>query len=260
MRTHADWPSRVFPAVIAFALAGVAWQIVADHTQSIIPTLGAVVSALRSNPHLLIEDGGRTLRESIVGLMAGFGAAFFLAVAISEVRILERAVMPLAVVLNVTPLLAVAPGLGLAFGFGYAPKYILTAIIVFFPFLVNASIGLRSVEPEALNVLTTLRASRFEVLWRLRLPSSLPFLFSAARVCLPLSIVGAVVAEFTASAYAGSGGLGVLVFASVQDSQLGLEFAAIFCLAVMGILYTAAVVVCERRLLRWHVSARARQN
>jgi len=255
---RAAWLSRVAPAVVAFVLAGVVWQVVADHTQSIIPTLGAIVSALRGNPHLLFDDFVDTLQESVIGLLAGFGAAFVLAVAMSEVRIIERGVMPLAVVLNVTPLVAIAPGLGMAFGFGYAPKYILTAIIVFFPFLVNGTIGLRSVEPEALNVLTTLRASRLEVLWRLRLPSSLPFLFSAARICLPLSIVGAVVAEFTASGY--PRGLGYLVLTSASQSQSGLEFAAIVCLAIMGVVYTAIVALGERRLLRWHVSTRAPRN
>ncbi len=247
-------PARYLPAFVAFVLVAVVWQIVADHTTSIIPTLGSIVSALRANPGLLFSDGIDTLQESLVGLGAGFAVAFVAAVAMSEVRLLERALMPLAVVVNVTPLVAIAPGLGIAFGFGYAPKYILTAIIVFFPFLVNAAIGLRSVEPEALNVFATLRASRLEVLWRLRLPSSLPFLFSAARVCLPLSIVGAVVAEFTASGF--SRGLGNLVVVSAGDSQLGLEFAAIFCLAVMGVVYTAVVALGERRLLRWHVSAR----
>ena len=113
----------------------------------------------------------------------------------SEVRVLERALMPLAVVLNVTPLVAIAPGLGIAFGFGYAPKYILTAIIVFFPFLVNGAIGLRSVEPEALNVLRRSMRLALEVLWRLRLPSE-PAVPLRCRpdLCFPLSIVGAVVA------------------------------------------------------------------
>jgi NitT/TauT family transport system permease protein len=250
--------SRWLPAVVAFVLFGIVWQVIADHTQSIIPTIGAIVSALRANPHLLFDDGIDTLQESIIGLVAGFAVAFVLSVAMSEVRIIERGVMPLAVVLNVTPLVAIAPGLGAAFGFGYMPKYILTAIIVFFPFLVNATIGLRSVEPETLNVFTTLRASRFEVLWRLRLPSSLPFLFSAARICLPLSIVGAVVAEFTTSGY--QRGLGWLVLTCAANSEFGLEFAAIFCLAVMGIVFTAIVVLSERRLLRWHVSSRGTSN
>jgi NitT/TauT family transport system permease protein len=249
---------RYLPAGVAFLVVAAIWQVVADHTQSIIPTLGSIYSALGANSHLLVTDGLDTLQESLVGLGAGFAVAFLAAVAMSEVRILERALMPLAVVVNVTPLVALAPGLGLAFGFGYAPKYILTGIIVFFPFLVNASIGLRSVEPEALNVLQTLDASRREVLYRLRLPSSLPFLFSAARVCFPLSIVGAVVAEFTASGF--SPGLGVLVQSASSHSQIGLEFAAIFCLALMGVVYTAIVAICERRLLRWHVSARSARN
>jgi len=250
--------ARYLPAFVAFLIAAAIWQVVAEHTQSVIPTLGSIASALSANSHELIVDGLDTLQESLVGLAAGFAVAFAAAVAMSQVRILERALMPLAVVVNVTPLVALAPGLAVAFGFGYMPKYIFTAIIVFFPFLVNAGIGLRSVEPEALNVMATLRASRLEVLWRLRLPSSLPFLFAAARVCLPLSIVGAVVAEFTASG--NSPGLGVLVLTSAQQSQIGIEFAAIFCLALMGVVYTAVVAVAEHRLLRWHVSARSPRN
>jgi NitT/TauT family transport system permease protein len=250
--------ARYLPAVVAFLLAAAVWEIVAHNTQSIIPTLGSILSALHANPHLLFSDAVDTLQESLIGLAAGFAVAFLAAVAMSEAPLFQRALMPLAVVVNVTPLVALAPGLGIAFGFGYAPKYILTAIIVFFPFLVNALIGLRSVEPEALNVLATLHASRVEVLYRLRLPSSLPFLFSAARVCFPLSIVGAVVAEFTASGY--SRGLGFLVLASSENSQIGLEFAAIFCLAVMGVIYTALVATAEHRLLRWHVSARSPRN
>jgi NitT/TauT family transport system permease protein len=173
-----------------------------------------------------------------------------------QVRLLERAFMPLAVVVNVTPLVAIAPALVIPFGFGYAPKYILTAIIVFFPFLVNASIGLRSVDRQALDVFSSLDASRVEVLWRLRLPSSLPFLFSAARICFPLSVVGAVVAEFTASGY--TTGLGRLVVQEAEYSNLGLEFAAILCLASLGIVLTAIVALAERRMLRWHTSARSR--
>jgi NitT/TauT family transport system permease protein len=248
-------PVRYLPAFVAFLVAAAIWQLVAEHNQSVIPTLGSIASALSSNSHELIVDGLDTLQESLVGLAAGFAVALGAAVAMSQVHVLERALMPLAVVVNVTPLVALAPALAVAFGFGYAPKYIFTAVIVFFPFLVNASIGLRSVEPEALNVLSTLHASRLEVLWRLRLPSSLPFLFAAARVCLPLSVVGAVVAEFTASG--NSPGLGVLVLSSSQQSQTSLEFAAIFCLALMGIVYTALIATAERRLLRWHVSARS---
>lgn len=254
MRSFGAVLKRVAPAVVAFALAAVIWQIVALNTSRVIPTFGAIASAFNSNGSLLWDDGLRTLREAVVGLGAGFVVAFALAIAMTEVRILERALMPLAVVLNVTPLIAIAPGLSLAFGFGYNPKYILTAIIVFFPFLVNAAIGLRSLDRETLDVFSSLDASRWEVLWRLRLPSSLPFLFSAARICFPLSIVGAVVAEFTASA--SSTGLGGAIVVAAGYGELGLQFAEIFCLALMGVVFTAAVALAQRRFLRWHASAR----
>lgn len=245
---------RIAPALLAFVVAAAIWQVAALNTTGVIPTLGSITSALGSNASLLWSDGLRTLQEAIVGLTAGFAAAFILAVVITEVRVLERALMPLAVVLNVTPLIAIAPGLSFAFGYGYMPKYILTAIIVFFPFLVNTAIGLRSLDRETLDVFSSLDASRWEVLWRLRLPSSLPFLFSAARVCFPLSVVGAVVAEFTASGT--NSGLGGAVVTAADNSELGLQFAAIFCLAMIGIIFTAIVALVQRRFLRWHSSAR----
>ena len=246
---------QLLPPVVALIAVALMWQFAADRTQQVIPRIGAIASALSSNKYLLWRDGLRTLQEAVVGLSAGFAVAFSTAIAMTQVRLLERALMPLAVILNVTPLVAIAPGLGIAFGFGYAPKYILTGVIVFFPFLVNSSLGLRSVDRETLDVFSSLNASRLEVLFRLRLPSSLPFLFSAARVCFPLSIVGAVVAEFTASG--ASVGLGNIVANAAAYGELGLEFASIFCLALLGIVFTALIALAERRLLRWHSSARA---
>ena len=208
----------------------------------------------------LSSDGVDTLQESLVGLAAGFAVAFLAAVAMSEVPLFERALMPLAVVVNVTPLVAIAPGLGIAFGFGYAPKYILTAIIVFFPFLVNAChrapLG-RARGAERLRDACMPRASRCS--GGSGFPPACPSCSPRPASALPLSIVGAVVAEFTASGF--SRGLGYLVAGRASDdSQLALEFAAIFCLAVMGIVYTALVASAEHRLLRWHVSARSPRN
>jgi NitT/TauT family transport system permease protein len=103
-----------------------------------------------------------------------------------------------------------------------------------------------------LEVARSLEASRAEVLWRLRLPSSAPFLFAAARVCLPLAVVGAVVAEFlTAGTPHGLGS--VIAFANQYD-ELPVMYAAIVCLAVVGVLLSAAVVLAERELCAWHPS------
>lgn len=168
-------------------------------------------------------------------------------------RFLERAIMPVAVLTNVTPVVSIAPALVVAFGFGMAPRYIVTALITFFPFLVNGLVGMRSVEPGALEILRSLNASRTEILLRLRVPSSLPFLFAAARVCLPLSIVGAVVAEFVSAGT--NRGLGSLIATSEAQSSLSPIYAAVWCLAILGIALSVIVVLAERRFLSWNATA-----
>jgi len=157
-------------------------------------------------------------------------------------------VLPLAVVLNVTPLIAIAPALGANFGLGATPRVIIVVLITFFPVLINTLSGLSSYDQQALDVLQTLSASPWEVLWRLKLPSSLPFLFAAARVVVPLSIVGAAIAEMTAEGTAT--GLGSVIMLAGSSSDLGLAWAGVVCLAVVGLALTGLVVALEALVLR----------
>jgi NitT/TauT family transport system permease protein len=246
-------PSVWLPPLVAFAVLAVAWQLYAVHNSFVIPTLGKIFHELASRPGFYFRNALTTLKEALVGAAFGMGIAFLLAVVMSYVRIVERAVLPLAVILNVTPIIAVAPALVVAFGFGPTPKYIITAVLVFFPFLINSLIGLRSADPLALDVLTTLHASRTEILWRLRLPSSLPFLCAGARICVPLSLIGAVVAEFVAAGQ--TNGLGTLIVTAASLSDLPTIYASVVVLAVMGIALFVLVVLVQRRLLAWHSSA-----
>jgi NitT/TauT family transport system permease protein len=251
-------PARWLPAVVAAAAVAVVWQIVALHNPLDLPRIGAVWNALATNRSIYWHDTLATLYEMVVGLVASFVVAFSLAVAMCHSRVLDRAIMPLAVTLNVTPIIALAPGLAIALGFGYAPKFVVTAVIVFFPFLVNGLAGLRSVDPEVLEVFRTLDASRWEILTRLRLPSSLPFLFAAARVCFPLSLVGAVVSEFATTSY--TGGLGVLInSAATSGGTLGLAeiYGAVAILAFLGLVLTLIVAGAEGRLLSWQEGSSA---
>jgi NitT/TauT family transport system permease protein len=244
------------PPIVSFGLIVLGWQFYAIHNPYIIPTVSQIVDQLRTQPGLYWHDMLVTLREAVVGASCGMAAAFLLAVLMSHVRILERALMPLAVVLNVTPIVAIAPGLVVAFGFGFTPKYIIAGVIVFFPFLINSLVGLRSPDPEVLDVFTTLHASWWEVLWRLELPSSLPYLFAAARICLPLSLIGAVVAEFSAAGQ--TTGLGSLIEISANQANLKAVYASVVVLALLGVSVTFVVVMLQRRLLSWHSSSRTR--
>lgn len=251
-RRTAWWrPAVWLPLTAVLVVLAATWTAVAAANPFILPSLPSVVEALVSSPGTYLRNAGSTVSVAAAGLGIGFAAAAALAVAMSEVTVLRRALMPLAVVLNVTPVVALAPGLVVAFGFGAVPKVVVTAIIVFFPVLVNTGTGLRSVDPGALQVLTTLDASRAEVLRRLRVPSAAPYVFAALRVVVPLSLVGAVVAEFVAAG--SSAGLGTVI-ALTSSRSLPAMFAAIACLAVMGLALLALLTVAERRALHWHHS------
>ncbi|MEX2372320.1 MAG: ABC transporter permease subunit, partial [Dehalococcoidia bacterium] len=164
---------------------------------------------------------------------------------------LERALYPPALWIKVTPIVAVYPLLVIWFGFGLGPRVVVAALITFFPMLVNAVVGLRAVDPRALDVMRVLDASRAQVFWRLRLPSSLPYVFAALRISVPLSLIGAVVAEFLS----GSAGMGQLILIANGDFDTAALFGAVFVLAAAGIGLTAAVSYVEARVLTWHVTA-----
>jgi len=240
---------RWAPAAVLLGLLVLAWQVVAVHNAYLVPRIGAILAQLADHPGEFLAAAAVTLSESGVGLGASFVIAFSLAVAMSYIPVVERAVMPLAVILNVTPVVSLAPGFAVAFGFTMTPRYLVTGIIVFFPLLVNSLVGLRAIDDEALQYFQSLDASRLEVLLHLRIPSSLPFLFAAARICFPLSIIGAVVSEFSTAGTAN--GLGSLIEEGFQENYLPQIYAAIFCLSLLGLAFTLLVTLVERRVLSW---------
>jgi len=251
-------PAIWLPLPVVLAIGGGLWQWGAHSLPYLLPPLSWVFDSLSGHLSYYLRNAGTTLGEAVAGLGMSFVAAFILAVLISEVPVVRRAVMPIAVVLNVTPLVAIAPVLVVAFGFGPAPKVIITALFCFFPILINTAIGLRSVPPPMMQVYQTMKASRLELLVHLRIPTALPFLFAALRIVTPLSITGAVVAELTASGSVG--GLGSVISVAASMNQLAVVYAAIFILAVLGVLLMLIVTFAERRALRWHESSADRAN
>ncbi|MGW3289205.1 ABC transporter permease [Streptomyces sp. NPDC001002] len=253
-RSRIAWirPAVWLPLVVMLAILGALWHWGAEKLPYLLPPLSDVGGSLSDELGYYVDNALVTLGEATAGLGMGFVAAFVLAVLTSELPLVRRAVMPIAVVLNVTPLVAIAPALVVAFGFGPMPKLIITGLICFFPILINTATGLRSVPQQVLQVYRTMNASRFELLWHVRVPSALPYLFAALRIVFPLSIIGAVVAEMSASG--STGGLGTAISVASSMNQLPVVYASIFVLAVMGVLLLLAVTVVERRVLHWHDS------
>jgi len=245
-------PAMWLPLVVMLAVLAVLWQWGARRLPYLLPSLPDIGRSLTENLGYYVHNALVTLGEATAGLGLGFVAAFVLAVLTSELPLVRRAVMPIAVVLNVTPIVAIAPALVVAFGFGPMPKLIITGLICFFPILINTAAGLRSVPQEVLQVYRTIDAGRIELLWHLRIPNALPYLFAALRIVFPLSIIGAVVAEMSASG--STRGLGTAISVASSMNQLPVVYASIFVLAFMGVLLLLAVTLVERRALHWHDS------
>jgi NitT/TauT family transport system permease protein len=241
------------PLVVMVAVLAALWQWGARRLPYLLPSLPDVGSSLTDNLGYYVDNALVTLGEATAGLGLGIVAAFVLAVLTSELPVVRRAVMPIAVVLNVTPIVAIAPALVVAFGFGSMPKLIITGLICFFPILINTAAGLRSVPQEVLQVYRTIDAGRLELLWHLRIPNAMPFVFAALRIVFPLSIIGAVVAEMSASG--STRGLGTAISVASSMNQLPVVYASIFVLALMGVTLLLVVTLVERRVLRWHDSA-----
>lgn len=242
-------PRLWLPAALSFGGAGVLWELIARADPYILPSIGRIAESLLASPGMYAANFAVTLQEVLVGAAGGILVGFALAAVMCEWEIVERALMPLVVVVTVTPIVAIAPALVVAFGFGMIPKYVVTGLVVFFPVLVNSLSGLRAADPGALDVMRTIHASRWEIFRELRLPGSMPYVFAGLRISLPLAVVGAAVAEFAA---AGSqAGLGSLVTTAAAQANLPVTWAAILLLCVLGLALIAALAAVRRRVLWW---------
>lgn len=215
----------------------------------ILPAPSQIASRLVAHAPNLAMHGATTLAEALLGFALGCGFSLVAATAMVHSRVLERSLLPLAILLKVTPMVAVAPLLVIWMGFGVAPRAVVAALLTFYPMLINALAGFRAVSSEASDVLASLSASKWEIFRLLRWPSALPYLFAGARVAVPLSLIGAVVAEW-AGAEAGLGRTVLLAYTNLDLPEL---FAAVVVLALLGTVLTSVLGTIERRTVFWTI-------
>lgn len=216
-----------------------------------LPAPSRIIAHLLSDPGFYLANGWITLTEALVGFVLALAVALVVAAAMAHSRFVERATMPVIVLVQSTPVAVLAPVFLLWFGFSPVPKVLVAALFAFVPFVANALTGMRSVDHDTLEVMRSVDASRREVLWHLRLPHALPALFSAGRICVGLALVGAVIGEL----YGGSTqGLGYQARIAQSRSLVDQLWGSVLSLAIMGIVLTLAVMALERRALRWHTS------
>lgn len=249
-RSWATSLRNAVPAGLLALLVVALWQLAIvefDVPRYILPSPADIVNELVERWASLGADLGWTMLEAFLGFLVGSGLAFLAAVVFVHVPLVERAAFPWAVVLQTVPIIAIAPLLTIWFGFSLTPKIIIAAIICFFPVLVNATRGLRAVSPQAMELMQILSASKAAVFWRLRLPTSIPYLFAGLRVAATLSVIGSIVAEFTGA----DRGIGHVIVSAAYRIDTPLMFAAITLSSIGGILFFNLIGGLERALLRW---------
>jgi NitT/TauT family transport system permease protein len=183
----------------------------------------------------------------VLGVVIGIS----LAILIVHSRLIEESLYPVLIFLQLTPKMAIAPLSIVWMGFGEPPKIAIAFLISFFPIVIDTATGLMSTEPELLEMLLGLRAKRWQILWKARFPSAIPFIFSAMRISITLAITGAVVAEFVGA----SEGLGHMIVISSASMQTDATFAAILALAVIGVILFWLIGVMERLVAPWRSNA-----
>jgi NitT/TauT family transport system permease protein len=190
---------------------------------------------------------GVTVWEAVLGFAIGSALGAVLGLALSHWPLLGKSWYPYIVGFQSLPKVALAPLMVVWFGFGLEGKVFITAIITFFPVLVNMMAGYQSVEPERIELARSCNASELHLLTKIVIPSCLPFLFAGLGVASVLSILGAVVGEFVGA----SSGLGMLLMQFNQSMEIASMFAVILMLAVIGFLMNHLVTLAERRYCFW---------
>lgn len=247
----------IAPAVGLTALFGL-WEFyvrVWDIRPITLPRPSRILRHVAEEPAFYWKHSRITIKEATLGFWLGLGAAILVATFMAHVRFLERATIPVIVLIQSTPVAVVAPVFLIWFGFNIWPKVLIAAVFCFIPFVMNAFTGLRAIDENAYELMRSVSASRTEIFFRLRLPHSMPYLFSSARICLGLSLVGAVIGEM----FAGStGGLGNT--ARVGQIRLLVDqlWGSIFVLAFIGVAANLVLAAIESRVLRWHSSQSTR--
>jgi NitT/TauT family transport system permease protein len=204
----------------------------------------------------LLRHGWVTTYEMLGGYALAVGIAIPLAVAITSSKRFDEFVMPTMLFFQVVPKVAIAPLFLVWFGVGTTPKVLVAFLISFFPIVIDAAVGLRSMSPEMTDLARSMGASRLQVFAQFRLPTSLPYLFSGLKVAATLAIAGAVVGEFVGA----DKGLGYLLLTTNSNMETSLMFATIVALTIIGLAFFYSVEFLESLLIPWHVTHRVREE
>ena len=213
----------------------------------LLPAPSAILDALIRQAPNVAQHTNATLFTIMAGFAASILIGFPLAIAIASSSLLANALYPLLVLTQSVPKVAIAPLLVIVFGANALPRIVVTFLVAFFPLVISVAAGLLATPAELVELGRSLKASWFQELFRIRLPSATPFVFSGLKMAITFSVIGAVVGEFVAA----DRGLGYLITSSAAFFKTPLAFGAVVLLSIIGIVLFQLVVIIERVFFPW---------
>lgn len=243
------WVVYGMPVLITFGFF-VLWEIVCvafSVPEYILPKPSVIFIDILKYRDVLIVNSLHTLYTTVIGFVLAVVGGVLLGVIIGSSRLLYVGLYPVLIGFNSVPKVALVPVLVIWVGIGFVPAVITAFLTSFFPVTVNVATGLATLEPELADVLRTLGASRYEILKKVGIPRTLPYLFASLKVVITLAFVGSVISETIAS----DRGIGYLILTASARFQVPLVFAALLLLSVMGIAMYAIFAVIEAHTTSW---------
>jgi ABC-type nitrate/sulfonate/bicarbonate transport system permease component len=241
----------VLPPLLIVGLVVALWQIYSKTSgigNDVLPAPSRVLSVTWQNRADLWANTVPTLRATLLGFALSLVVGFLLAVLVDASAHLQRALMPLLIISQTLPIVAIAPLMVIWFGFGLTPKILLVALVTFFPITVAFVEGFAASEPEAEALLRSMGASRVRVFRSVRFPTSLPFFFAGLRIAITYAVVAAIFAEYAGA----SEGLGIYMENAKNSFRTDLVLAAVLVTALLTLALFALTYALERIAIPWY--------
>ncbi len=241
---------KLFPSVLLIIILLFIWEIIVavwKINPHILPAPSAVFSAFVDHFDILLPHIGQTILETLIGLLLAIILGVSLAVMISLSPLIRKALYPILVTSQTIPLIALAPLLLIWFGFTLLPKVIIVMLYCFFPITVALVDGMEKINPQAIHLLRSMGATKWQIIRLARFPGSLPSFFSGLRIAATYSVTGAIVGEYV-GAYQG---LGIYMQTAAHSYAIALVFAIIVITSVLSLLLFGLVSVLENIFVPW---------
>lgn len=254
-----DWSRSKLPVVAIGLLLLMGWQglvWVLNMPVYVLPGPWDVVRALHADAGLLLTGLLFTLKVTVLAFVVAVVVGVAVSFLLSQNRTVEQSVMPYMVILQVTPIVAIAPLIIIWISNTFVALVTIASITALFPIVSNMTLGLRSVAPNLQSLFRIYRASKWQTLTRLKVKAALPYFFAGARISSGLALIGAVVAEFVAGTGGTNSGLAYIILESGVQLKVPRMFASLFLISLTGIvLFAVMVFISNRALGAWHESA-----